>query len=346
MPESSYRPPAIQASSSGSTGHQGQTLGQQITSPRGYFECGDLGHMRRFYPTIWGKAVQQGQQPMISAPAVRPPRGGRQAGRGYPRGGGQAGGGQSAIVQSCGGQPARMLRYYLIQDLPIHVSYPFAHFLDVPRESLGTPVYVSTLVGNSVVMDWIYRSCVVTFCVYETRVDLLLLDMIDFKVILGMDWLSPYHAILECHAKTITLAMSELPRLEWKGSPVSIASRVISFLKARHMIEKGCLAYLAYVRDTTAESSTIDSVLVVWEFAYVFPSDLPGMPPDHDIDFRIDLAPGTQPISIPPYRMAPKELKELKKQLEKLLAKGVSCEVYTDHRILQRLFKQRDVNLR
>ncbi|XP_070032325.1 uncharacterized protein [Nicotiana tomentosiformis] len=265
----------------------------------------------------------RGQQPMILAPAIRPPIGGGQACRGRPRGGGQAGGGQSATVQSGGGQPADTpARFYafparldaLASDAVItciisvcgrdasvlfdpgstysYVSSLFAHFLDIPNESLDTPVYVSTPMGNSVVMNRIYRSCVVTFYVYETRVDLLLLNMIDFEVILGMDWLSPYHAILDCHDKTITLAMPEIPRLEWKGSLVSTASRVISFLKARYMVEKGCLAYIAYVRDTTAESPTIDSVLVVREFANVFLSDLPGMPPDRDIDFYIDLAPG------------------------------------------------------
>ncbi|XP_070009530.1 uncharacterized protein [Nicotiana sylvestris] len=121
--------------------------------------------------------------------------------------------------------------------------------------------------------------------------------------------------------------MPGLPGLEWKGSTVDTSSRVISFLKARHMVEKGCLAYLAYVQDTTAGSWTIDSVPVVREFADVFPSDLPGMPLDHDIDFCIDLAPGTQPVSIPPYHMAPKELKELKEQLEELLTKGFGIKV-------------------
>ncbi|XP_070039581.1 uncharacterized protein [Nicotiana tomentosiformis] len=134
-----------------------------------------------------------------------------------------------------------------------------------------------------------------------------------------MDWLSLYHAILDCHAKIITLAMLELPRLEWRGSSISASSRVISFLKARHMVEKGCLAYLAYVRDTSAETPTIDSVLVVRVFSDVFPSNVPGMPPDRDIDFGIGLTPSTQPISNPPHHMATKELKE---QLEELLAKG------------------------
>ncbi|XP_070034384.1 uncharacterized protein [Nicotiana tomentosiformis] len=180
---------------------------------------------------------------------------------------------------------------------------------------------VSTLVGDYVVVNQIYRSCVVTFYGYKTRADLLLLDMTNLEVILGMDWLSPYYSILDFHSKTVTFAMPELPRFEWKGSSVNTSSRVISFLKARHMVEKGCLAYLAYVRDTTAESPMIDSVLVILEFANVFPSNLPGMPPDCDIDFRIDLAQGTQPISIPLYHMAPKELKE---QLEEFKANVVA----------------------
>ncbi|XP_070043587.1 uncharacterized protein [Nicotiana tomentosiformis] len=184
MPESSYRPPAIQSSSRGYLGHQGQTSGQQSM-----------------------------------------------VGRSRPRGGGQAGGGQPVIVQPGGGQPtgapARLYAFLAILD----AVASDAVIIDIPRESLGTPVYVSTLVGDSVVMDRIYQSCVVTFCGYKTREDLLLLDMTDFEVILGM-------------------------------------------------------------------------------------------PPDHDINFCIDLAPGTQSISITPYHMAPKELKDLKEQLEELLAKG------------------------
>ncbi|XP_070056852.1 uncharacterized protein [Nicotiana tomentosiformis] len=203
-----------------------------------------------------------------------------------------------------------------------YVTSLFAHYLGVSRESLGAPVFVSMPVGDSVVVDRVYRSCIVTFCGSETRVDLLLLDMTDFEVILGMDWLSMYHVVLDCHAKTTTLAMSDLPRLEWRGSSISTSSRFISFLKARHMVEKGCLAYLAYVRDTATETPMIDSVPMVQKFFDVFPSDLPRMLLDRDIKFNIDLAPRTQPISIPPYCMTLKELKELKEHLEELHAKG------------------------
>nr|XP_016514471.1 PREDICTED: uncharacterized protein LOC107831234 [Nicotiana tabacum] len=91
----------------------------------------------------------------------------------------------------------------------------------------------------------------------------------------------------------IYLGDAELPRLEWRGSSISISSWVISFLKARHMVERGFLAYLDYVRDTATETPTIDSMLVVREFSDVFPSNLPSMPLDRNINFSIDLAPAS-----------------------------------------------------
>ncbi|XP_070042952.1 uncharacterized protein [Nicotiana tomentosiformis] len=252
--ESSYRPPVIQGSSSGYSGHQCQTSDWQSTIPKGCFECGDLSHVRRFGPRLRGKVVQQGQQSMITAPAatpvVRPPRGRGQMGRGRPRGGGHPGGAPArfyafsvrpdavasdvvitGIIYVC---DRDALVLFDLGSTYSYVSSMFAHFLGVPRESLGTHVYVSTSVGDSVVVDRVYRSCIMTFCGYETRENLMFLDMTDFEVILGMDWLSIYHSILDCHAKTITLVMPELPRLEWKRLFVSASSRVISFLKARH----------------------------------------------------------------------------------------------------------------
>ncbi|XP_019234173.1 PREDICTED: DNA-binding protein HEXBP-like [Nicotiana attenuata] len=105
-PESSYHPPSIQGSSSGYPGQQAQTSGYQAPVPRGCYECGDPGHIKRTCPRLRGKAVQQGQQSMDPAPAAQPSRGGRQTGRGRPRGGGQTGRGQPATTQTGGGQTA------------------------------------------------------------------------------------------------------------------------------------------------------------------------------------------------------------------------------------------------
>ena len=72
----------------------------------------------------------------------------------------------------------------------------------------------------------------------------------------------------------------------------------------------------------TEASPNLASIPMVCEFPDVFPEDLPRLPPDRDVEFSIELEPGTAPISRCPYRMALKELVEMKKQLEKLLEKG------------------------
>ncbi|XP_070048974.1 uncharacterized protein [Nicotiana tomentosiformis] len=107
MPESSYRSPAIQGSSSGCSCHQGSSSSYFSAMPESSYRplAIQASSSRSIVHQASGQEVQQGQQPMISAPIVRPPRGRGQAGRGHPRGGGQAGGGQSATVQSGGGQP-------------------------------------------------------------------------------------------------------------------------------------------------------------------------------------------------------------------------------------------------
>ncbi|XP_070040943.1 uncharacterized protein [Nicotiana tomentosiformis] len=154
------------------------------------------------------------------------------------------------------------------------------------------------------------------------RVDLLLLSMVDFDVILGMDWLSLSHTILDCHAKNVTLAIPGLPRVKWRGSLDYVPSRVISYLKAQRIVDKGCLAYLAFVRDVSVDTPTIESVPIVRDLLDVFLVDPSGMPSDRAIDFDINLVSGTQLISILPYRMAPAELNELKELLQQLLDMG------------------------
>jgi len=69
-------------------------------------------------------------------------------------------------------------------------------------------------------------------------------------------------------------------------------------------------------------SPDLASIPVVCEFPDVFPEDLPGLPLDRDVEFSIELEPSTAPISRRPYRMAPKELAKMKRQLEELLEKG------------------------
>uniref|UniRef100_A0A0V0GST8 Putative ovule protein n=1 Tax=Solanum chacoense TaxID=4108 RepID=A0A0V0GST8_SOLCH len=126
--------------------------------------------------------------------------------------------------------------------------------------SLAELVHVSTPVGESLVVDQILRSCLVTIQGCDTRVDLILLDMVDFDVILGMDWLSPYHAVLDCYAKTVTLAMPGISPVLWQGAYSHTPTGIISFMRARRLVASGCLAYLAYVRDVSRDDSSVGSI--------------------------------------------------------------------------------------
>ena len=82
------------------------------------------------------------------------------------------------------------------------------------------------------------------------------------------------------------------------------------------------------------------------KFQDVFPDELPGLPPHREFDFFIKVYPGTDPISVFPYRMAPFELKELKTQLEELLSKGFICPSTSTWEASMLFVKKKDDMLR
>ena len=98
--------------------------------------------------------------------------------------------------------------------------------------------------GESVLVEKVYRSCPVTFMESNTHVELVILEMVDFDVILGMTWLSSNYAILDCNAKTLTLAKPGTDPLVWEGDYTSTPVRIISFLRAKRKVSKGCSAFL------------------------------------------------------------------------------------------------------
>ncbi|KAH0720184.1 hypothetical protein KY290_005094 [Solanum tuberosum] len=143
--------------------------------------------------------------------------------------------------------------------------------------------------------------------------------MVDFDIILRMDWLHSCYASVDCRTRIVRFQFPSDPVLEWKGSSLMHIGRFISYLKARKMIFKGYIYHLVWVKDSNCETPTLDYVLLVNEFPEVFPEDIPRVPPEREIDFGIDILPDTQPISISPYRMSLAELKKLKEQLKELL---------------------------
>ena len=107
----------------------------------------------------------------------------------------------------------------------------------------------------------------------------------------------------------------------FRGDRSNPSTGFISALKADRLLKGGCEAYLAFITEDK-RSQGVEDIPIVWEFPDVFPEEIPGLPPIREIDFTIELLPGTAPISIAPYRMTPAELGELKTQLQELLDKG------------------------
>ncbi|KAL5549395.1 hypothetical protein UlMin_004626 [Ulmus minor] len=136
-------------------------------------------------------------------------------------------------------------------------------------------------------------------------------------------------------------------KFKFVGKPKKSGTPIISALKAKKMLSNGCMGYLAHIVDTTIDAILKpEDVHVVRNFLEVFPEDLPGLPPDREIEFEIELLPGTSPISKAPYRMAPAELKELKEQLQELLDKKFIRPSYSPWGAPVLFVKKKDGTLR
>ncbi|KAJ8773394.1 hypothetical protein K2173_028571 [Erythroxylum novogranatense] len=187
---------------------------------------------------------------------------------------------------------------------------------------LDTPLMVSTPIDQFIVISQVYRDCEIEISGGKFVVDLMPLKMGGLDVILGMDTLEKYHANLDCKQKIMEFESENGRKMVFVGDRRVSPPRIISAVSAERLMWKGCEAFLAYVLDTEADRGRLEDIPVVREFSDVFPEELPGLPPPREIEFPVELLPGTTPISILSYRMAPAELKELKEQLEDLLEKG------------------------
>jgi hypothetical protein len=117
-------------------------------------------------------------------------------------------------------------------------------------------------------------------------VNLIVLDSVGIDIILGMDWLRKYDGVILCAKRAIRLTKEDGTIVEF--SAVIPAEQVSLLNKVRR--------------------TSLNEIRIAQEYLDVFPEELPGMPPDRDIEFIIELVPRTPPISKRPYRMPVNEL--------------------------------------
>ncbi|KAA3461634.1 DNA/RNA polymerases superfamily protein [Gossypium australe] len=283
----------------------------------GCFRCGSKDHQFRNCPRepVQTQAADQGY--------VQPERGGQQPPRGCgpPRGGNGLGRGHGAPGRGTSSTEARqpglvyaaqrredgdapdfIIGTFLIHDVPFialidigsthsYVACTVLGTLDIQFERANRELSVVSPLGQSVRVNKLFREVPLKVQGVVVLADLMELPFGEFDLILGMDWLVKYRVNLDCAAK-------------------------------RMLVRKDGEAFLAYVSTSDAKGLSVGDVRTVKEFLDVFSEELLGLPPNHEVEFGIELLLGTAPVSIAPYRMALNELVELKTRIQELLDRG------------------------
>ena len=137
---------------------------------------------------------------------------------------------------------------------------------------------VSTPVGTKLTTDVYYKGCEITIGEMKTHADLINLREMEYDLILRMDWLSIYHAHVDCRQKKIIFKIAGAPEYVYEEMKNKISIPVISTLKATKLLQHGCRRFLATLIDKKNKQVRIEVIAVVMEYPDVFPEDLPAYP--------------------------------------------------------------------
>ncbi|KAI3802065.1 hypothetical protein L1987_30189 [Smallanthus sonchifolius] len=202
------------------------------------------------------------------------------------------------------------------------VSLNFEPLLAKNRTKLEKMFTVEVADGNPIIIDSIIRDCVIELNEYSFPVNLIPMQLGSFDIIVGMDWLSSHHAEVICFEKSIRIPLPSGDTLKVFGEKPCSGLKLMSCTTARKYLRKKYLAFLAHVVQKKDKEKSIQDIPIIRDFPEVFPEDLSGLPPVRQVEFRIDLIPGANPVARAPYRLAPSEMQELESQLQELSDKG------------------------
>ena len=176
-------------------------------------------------------------------------------------------------------------------------------------------------------MKWkvleIVKECEVNLNGFLTEVNLNILPLGLYDILIGMDQLEQHHVMLDCLHKSIFCTDSQGNQVKVQGIPKKVSIRKIFVLQAKKCLRKGCKLFAVNIQDIESDrEQRIEYFLILQEFKDAFLKEIPGLPLKRDLDFSIELTPGSVPYSKPPYCMSAPELVELKLQLQELIEKG------------------------
>ncbi|GJX37581.1 putative reverse transcriptase domain-containing protein [Tanacetum coccineum] len=211
------------------------------------------------------------------------------------------------------------------------VSTTFSSVIDITPTTLDHYYDVELADGKIIGINTIIRGCTLNFLNHPFNINLLPVELGSFDVIIGMDWLSKYHAVIDCAEKIVRIPWgNETLIIHGDGSRQGNGTRlnIISCTKTHKYLLKGHHVFLASITAKETEDRSGEKRLEdvptppPSRLPEVFPEELPGLPPTRQVEFQIDLMPGAAPVARAPYRLAPSEMKELSEQLQELSDKG------------------------
>ncbi|GJR75767.1 putative reverse transcriptase domain-containing protein [Tanacetum coccineum] len=209
------------------------------------------------------------------------------------------------------------------------VSTQFSTLINIAPTTLDHGYNIELADGRIIWVNTVLLGCMLNFLNHPFHVDLMPVEMGTYDVIIGMDWLTKYQAVIDCAKKIIRIPFgSKILIFHGDGSRNKRGTRlnIISCTKTQKYLLQGCHIFLAHItiKETRDKSKKkqLQDVPIVKKIPEVFPEDLPGLPHTRQVEFHIDLVPGAAPIARAPYRLAPSKMKELVDQLQELSDKG------------------------
>ncbi|GJX08696.1 putative reverse transcriptase domain-containing protein [Tanacetum coccineum] len=182
------------------------------------------------------------------------------------------------------------------------VSSTFSDLLDITPTTLDTGYAVELSDRRISETNVVVRGCKLGLLGHPFDIDLMPIELGSFDVLIGMDWLAKYHALIVYDEQVVRIPYGDKV-LIIRGDDYGNGSKlnIISCTRTQKYIQKGCQVYVAQVTSKKAEDNSeekrLEDVPIIHEFPEVFPDDLPGLPHARQVEFQINLVPGAAPVA-------------------------------------------------